>query len=307
MKAFLFNFIILSILLLATSAFVEYLLLFQTNPYSYKHKYVMTHLDDLQILLMGNSHIQDGVIPDSIGYGAFNTAIAGRLPYYDAQLLKQYLPKMKNIRVVVMPLDYLCFYFGRDKKNPNNTIPPTNMRRTYRCMYYKYMGVKDDIWYWPELLNSKMRFINRFFQTSKSSRECDSLGNARLKLKNRKKCWENRGLPKLIDTSIPKDINKYNRLYEIYHSIATVTAARNTKLILIGTPLYENYLEDMNPDVVIEMHDFAKKLMGEFPNTEYYDFSFDPRFNSDDFNDASHLSEVGAIKFSRILRDIIKY
>ena len=62
----------------------------------------------------------------------------------------------------------------------------------------------------------------------------------------------------------------------------------------------------MNKDVVKEVHDFAAKLKKEFPNVEYYDFSFDNRFVPEDFNDASHMSELGAAKFSKIMKIIIE-
>lgn len=268
----------------------------------------MSHLNDINVLLMGNSHIANGLIPDSIGCGVFNTAISGRPFYYDTELVKQYIGKMRNIKTVIMPLDYFSFYMGRERRNPRNPrkIISNQMDDTYRCMYYKYMNVPADIWYWSEIINSKLNYMHRFLETPKKESLCDSLGYSILKLSKRDENWEYRGLPLLIDSSLPKNIMDYNFLYEEYSTIAKITQQKNVRLILVGTPLYKTYHEDMNKDVVKEVHDFAAKLKKEFPNVEYYDFSFDNRFVPEDFNDASHMSELGAAKFSKIMKIIIE-
>ena len=306
MKKFILNFIYVCVIILIVSIAIEIALLYRTNMYSYKHKYVMTHLNDINVLLMGNSHIANGLIPDSIGYGVFNTATSGRPAHYDIELLKQYVPQIRNLKVVVMPLDYAKFYLGRERPNPRFIQRTTDRENSARCVYFKYMNVKDDFWYWSEILNSKDNFMHRFIEDPEQARCCDSLGYQILKISKRRANWEHGHLPKLVDYSMPKNMKNYNLLYEEYSTIAKITQQKNVRLILVGTPLYKTYHEDMNKDVVKEVHDFAAKLKKEFPNVEYYDFSFDNRFVPKDFNDAGHLSEFGAAKFSKIMKGIIE-
>lgn len=296
----------MSIILLTASALLEVSLLYKTNTYSYKHQYVMSHLEDIHVLLMGNSHIEEGLIPDSIGTGVFNAAISGRTYNYDNELIKQYIPYTKNLKVVIMPLDYPLFYLGRDTANPKIHFQPIDLSRTYKCMHYKYMDVKADFWYWPEILNSKIKFVARFFNTPEQARGCDSLGYIKLKLSGRRSNWELGGLPKFIDSKRPINKEKFDSLYNAYSSMAKISSKKNVRFILVSTPLYKTYHEDMNKDVVKEVHDFAAKLKKEFPNVEYYDFSFDNRFVPEDFNDASHMSEFGAAKFSKVIKEIIE-
>ncbi len=306
MRKFLFNCIILGIILIVASAFLEISLLYQTNTYSYKHQYIKSHSKDIHVLLMGNSHIEEGLIPDSIGSGVFNAAISGRTYIYDNALIKQYIPAIKNLKAVIMPLDYQYFYLGRETDNPKIHIQPIDLKRTYKCMHYKYMDVKADFWYWPEILNSKIKFIARYFYTPEQARGCDSLGYIKLKLSGRRSNWDLGALPKLIDSKRPIDKEKYDSLNNAYSSMAKVTLNKNVRFILVSTPLYKTYHQDMNKDVIQEVHDFAAKLEKEFPNVEYYDFSFDNRFVPEDFNDASHMSEFGAAKFSKIMKGIIE-
>lgn len=269
----------------------------------------MSHREDIHILLMGNSHIFDGLIPDSMGYGVFNTAVSGRPYIYDNDLIKQYVPLLNNLEAVIVPLDYFSFYLGREYQNPRvlgKQESGNMMNSTHKCMHYKYMNVKADFWYWSELLNSKMNFMSRFVKSAEETRECDSLGFRRNKLSKRKEGWKTGSLPLLINSKKPIVKQKYNILENAYSSMASVTFEKNVRLILVGTPLYKTYHEDINKDVVIEIKEFAKKLQKKYPNVEYYDYTFDPRFKDDDFYDAGHLSEFGAAKFSKIMKGIIE-
>ncbi len=305
MKKFLYRATVFCSLIFVASAVVEISLLYKTNTYSYKHKYIMSHLDSIHVLLMGNSHILDSMIPDSIGNGVFNAAISGRSYVYDNDLLKQYVPLLTNLETVIIPLDYFCFCFGRETDNPRNILRQIDLTRTYKCMYYKYMNVKADYWYWPELINSKMQLIPRFLKTSEQLRGCDSLGYSRQKLSNRMSKWELSALPPLIDTHLPHDEEMAKNLFDTYSSMASITMSKGVRLILISTPMYQTCQEDMNKDVLVEMKSFATKLKKRYPNVEYYDYTFDARFSEDDFIDASHLSEFGAAKFSKIIKGVL--
>ena len=127
-----------------------------------------------------------------------------------------------------------------------------------------------------------------------------------VKISERKTGWELVKLPKLIDKSIKPDQEKLRHLNDLYNELCWVSHQKEVRLLLVSTPMYKTYQKDMDSCVVNEMHDFAERLCQRYPNTEYYDFSFDDHFTKDDFNDASHLSETGAIKFTYIINDIIQ-
>ena len=70
-------------------------------------------------------------------------------------------------------------------------------------------------------------------------------------------------------------------------------------------PVYKTYQELIHPIVLNDMHQFAEKLHAQYPCVEYHEYLFNKDFLSDDFNDSSHLTESGAIKFSNLLSQII--
>ncbi len=294
----------LALLLLAT---IEVALLYVSNTYSYKHDYLESHINDINILLMGNSYIEEGICPDIIGDGCFNIAIAGRNIVFDAEIAKKYFPKMNHLEIVILPLDYSKLEFGRGYKNPLDTrIEVDRMTDTYWCMHYKYMNLHvGSFMYWSEILNSQLNYLSRLWQSRQENVECDSLGYHALVLKNRQEGWEYRAVPPIIDTSKKIDNNAFNRYWPYMEVIASCARERGIKMVLVNIPKYTTYQNDINNNVVQEMEHQITQLQIKYNNVMYWDFTYNEEFGDEDFFDACHLSDDGAKKFSRMLVDKI--
>lgn len=304
MKKFIHNITILGIILLFINIAIEFLLFLRPNEFSYKRMYVEYHINDISCLLLGNSHIVNSLIPNILGDGVFNMAIVGRSLVYDIELANRYVPQMDQLEFLIMPLDYNQFYFGRSKANPNKMGKPSEIVKTRKCMYYKYMGIRvDRFWYWSELLNSKLDYMSRFLKNDADARECDSLGYHKNDLSKRKDNWKNRHLPKIVDTTINIDREKQVLLYKRFCTLAELAKNQGAKLILLSTPMYKTYNKSTNPIVIKEMEYFVASLKQKYPNVEYYDYSADERFVDEDFFNSSHLTDIGANKFSKIVKE----
>ena len=268
--------------------------------------YVEEHINDINCLLLGNSFIEHGLKPNILGNGVFNMANSGRDIVYDVELAKRYVPQMNQLKVIIIPIDYSKFYFDRQKDNPNEMHKPIGYGDTYKCMYYKYMGIRiDGFWYWSELLNSKLDYMKRFLKNNKDAIECDSLGYRKRKLFRRKDNWENMYLPKVVDTTLDANREKQELLYTHYCTLAELAKNQGAKLVLLFTPLYKTYNDATNPVVLQEMVSFVSDLKQKYPNVEFYDYSTDKRFVDEDFWDASHVNDIGATKFSKIVKEEI--
>ena len=306
MRKFIHNVTIFGIILLLMNVAIEFLLFLRPNEYSYKRTYVEEHINDISCLLLGASHIDGQLTPNILGDGVFNMAIKGRGSIYDVELAKRYVPQMSQLKILIISLDYSRFYFGREKDNPNDKKKLSVNQNTYKCMYYKYMGIRvDGFWYWSEMLNSKLDYMKRFLKNDEKARGCDSLGYVKRRLSKRKDGWENWFLPKIVDPTIVANRKKQERLYTHYCTLAELAKNQGAKLVLIFTPLYKTYNDATNPAVLQEMASFVASLKQKYPNVEYFDYSTDERFVDEDFFDASHLTDIGATKFSYIVRQEI--
>lgn len=261
------------------------------------------HLDDTKILIIGQSHFEEGIIPDCIRKDSiFNFAISGQGLIWTEQLAQRYIPKMKNLKIVLVPFSYGggYKYYGR----------PSEFLSTYRCMYYKYMHLHYDPltdWlYWPEIFNSKLDIFDRLI-THKDGcmggitfSELDSLkGFIPLSSKNKPEGWETGHLP-----SSEIDFSQKNEDYFFQmNSIARLCQERNIRLVMISIPWWKSAHEKMTKEGISKMQIVVEELMNNYPCIEYHNYVFDKRFTADDFNDATHLNELGASKFSEILKD----
>lgn len=307
MKKFLITISAFGALMLLMFAIIEVGLLYRPNVYSYKRQYVENHLNDIRVLLLGSSHVEEGVNPALLGEGAFNMAISARLNEYDAAIAEKYVPQMPNLKAVVMHMDYSTFLFGRLKHNAQETNNgAVSLIGTCHCMHYKYMGLHlKPFWYWSEILNSKLNYMSRFWNKAEIIRECDSLGYYRLDVSERKEGWETRNLADDFDPTQPLDKEIYDNLWQTYETIASAVQQRGARLILVHTPVYQTYLDAIDPQALADIEGFAKKLQQKYPCVEYHNFLDAEGFLPEDFNDSSHLTSTGADKFARLLYDVI--
>ena len=306
MKQFLTTLASFSLLLMLMCSIIEVALLFRPNVYAYKRQYMDEHLHDIKILLLGSSHIEEAVKPELVGEGTFNLAISAREKEYDAALATMYVPRMDSLKVIVMAVDYTNFFFERQVVNPLQRHAPESLVSSCRCMHTKYMGTRiDPIWYWSEILNSRLNFMSRFWNSREKLQECDSLGYVRLDASQRASDWEFRALPALLDSTKTIDWQAYEKLWQNYAAVAGLAQAKGIRMVLVTSPVYKTYKDAINQVVLNDMHKFCQKLHEAYPCVEYYDLLYEDGFLPEDFNDSSHLSDDGAVKFSHLLSEII--
>lgn len=307
MKVFVKNSIIFGVLVMAFCIGLELLLLTKPNVYSYKREYVETHYDEISFLMMGNSHIEEALIPELLGDSVFNFAISAKAWYCDVELAERYIPEMSNLKMVLMPLSYHYFELGRtvggkDVMNPKERIRANN---TYKCMQTKYLRVKQyGFRYWSELLYSNENYLGRL-KLDKDSRDfCDSLGYVKMVADaNRSEDWKRQRVPGLFDSSKKRNEEGYRNLLQGHETIARLCYEQGAKLILVSTPVYQTYQKAISNVIFQDIQGLADSLDEKYHNVQYYNFLFAEGFDDEDFYDAGHLTESGAIKFSKMLAD----
>lgn len=305
MKNFIKNSVVFGLLVIAACVVLELLLLTRPNIYSYKREYVERHLDDISVLLMGNSHIEEALVPELLGDSVFNFAISGKEWNCDAELAQRYLPKMNHLRIVVLPFSYEYFEFGRTRDR-GSTPQAKKRTNTFRCMQTKYLGIRQYGWrYWSEILNSSENYMNRLFFGQRTRDFCDSLGFVKLGVQGRSPYWQWQRLPQIVDSNMPQDEKAFKEFVRGHDTIAKLCCEQGAKLILVSAPVYQTYQYLISDVVLHEMKRVADSLNTLYHNVEYYNFFFAEGFDDEDFYDSGHLTETGAIKFSKMLADTL--
>lgn len=301
MRTFLKKSVVFVLIIFLLLVSIELVLLTKPNVYSYKRKYIENHLNDISVILMGNSHIDHAVVPELLCDSIFNFAIAGRGYSIDVELAERYIPQMDNIKIVVVPFDYVSFGFGRLDNKYDATPQQTS---TFRCMYTKYFGVRQyGFYYWSEIINSHEKYMARLTNSKNTNDFCDSLGFASLDVANRPENWYEQWVPGKLIHNKGIDKQQYNDLLCGYEKICRLCSERGARLVLISAPVYKTFQDAIEPSVLNDMQQIVDSLKSKYCNVEYYNFLFTQGFDDEDFFDAGHLTETGAIKFSKMLKD----
>ena len=257
----------------------------------------------VETLILGSSHTYYGINPAMLPGKAFSLANVSQDYKYDLLLLEQYADSCKSLRNVIIPVSYFSF-FDPDLECSNEW---------YCAIYYNiYMGI--DIH--PAL--SKYNFelshlsvysgkIRNLLSFSYPDIDCDSLGfGNRFTIADRQQDWESHWA-EIVNRHTAKDWNNVSTQTRRLTEILTFCQSRSVNVILITTPTWHKYYENLDQHQLQKMYDIVHDLQARYGVT-YIDYLKDPRFTDDDFHDCDHLStDVGAIKFTRILcQDIFR-
>ena len=87
----------------------------------------------------------------------------------------------------------------------------------------------------------------------------------------------------------------------ILNSFSEFCNQRNIKLILVSTPVYHTYRENIDKEQFNTTHEIINSFIDNHSNCYYFDWFDDVDFSADDFYDADHLNESGAEKLTKKL------
>lgn len=304
MKKFLIRTAIIGVCIFSICVGIELLLLIIPNEYSYKRQYVETKGDEIKVLILGNSHNENGIIPSLLGDSTFNMAIEGCYPYYDAVLAERYVPTMKNLKYVIWNLGYNWQYL-----NYKYSVKKHISGASYRCMYEKYFDIPYPGFYnWSELINSNFnyggRILNYFIRNEIALIVwCDSLGEHLYSYKTKLLNWKNDKKIFKIDYDNPEVKKCFEETLGYMCRLAAVCESCHVRLIVITTPYYKGSLQNVSSRGLAEMQMCVDAMKKICPTMQYHNYMMDSRFIEDDFFNASHLSDIGAKKFTPILKE----
>ena len=277
----------------------EYVVRHIPNEYKYKNDWMEQHVEEVETLILGNSHTQVGLNPVFMGDHTFNLSIAGQDYLYTHFLFFKYVKKLKHLKTLIIPVSYFSFY--KDLHGDNSV--------TMQELYYRiYMGSpyhRYDITYNMESLYYKPLLGKLRNLYNSNYRWCPKGWSPWLKSDKSpiwNSCHVNKALARL------NFAHSYIHVSENYRQLADIADYCNhhgIKFVLVSTPQTKEYNGCLNEKQIENTQKTIKKLQRQYV-VEYYDFREDYRYKDDDFFDQSHLSEIGAEKFTKNLMSCIQ-
>ena len=306
MKRFLTDIIYVICILICLIVIVEVIQYYVSdNNYSYKTKYIMSHKDSIEGLVLGHSHALRGIDPALLGKNVFNNAESGKWIYYDAIELSKYVPVMSNLRFVIYPIGYdmsqgyLSCHYEHDHHFEKEDNHDYNIH-----MYAKYEHIPYDRFPLKLTAFSSLLTDNLAFEEIIGHRDCDSLGFEILdSTLHCGKNWDTINLVHLPDSEITKLPSIYYNEYKRYlMNMASICNQYNVRFICITAPCYKTYINKTSPRGIEMLYELIDSVETKYP-IEYYNYLSDKEFRADSFYyDCSHLNYIGAEHFTKRLK-----
>lgn len=296
MKRFLSYVGVFALVVLLSLAAGEVIVRNIPNPYKIKARGLERNGDRVATLVLGSSHTYYGIVPEALGDSVFNLANISQNYEYDYLLLEKYAPLMPNLRRVIINVGYSSF---SDSDFPHGEWwQETN--------YQLYMGVNKH----GPLSHTGFEISNfpiyagklRKFMTRKSPAICDTAGfGLDYTFDSRYDGWERTGeIAARRHTSTDTSWVGYNLGY--LRRLINLCRAIGAEPVLVTPPCYVTYNEHLDKAQFDRYVDLTDTVVAAY-GLRWLDFLTDSRFTADDFWDADHLNDRGALKFTRVLRD----
>lgn len=280
--------------LIAMEVYVEHL----PNPAKSKHQWMLSHSQEVETLILGNSHTFYGLRPDVLGGNAINLAMVSQTYRYDNALLHHY--DMPHLRRVILPCSYLSLWEDFEEQEDNKEWYMANR-------YLLYMDIHEHSRlskYGLEMFSINSLWEKTLSLWRPSQVSWDSLGfGTNFTREGRNEEWDNGAERARNNTYKDTCIVALNKQY--LNEMATFCKKHNAQLILITTPTSQSFRNNEDQRQV----NINKKTLSDFlckhPSVMYIDLEADKRFSEEDFYDGDHLNMDGAEKMSMIIRDSI--
>jgi hypothetical protein len=260
----------------------------------------------IEVLILGSSHELTGVFPTDLGVPAFNLAGQSQSVYYDAALVRKYLPALKSLKLVVLPISYFSLEYELDEAGEN--------WRAYDYFYFYSIPHRD----WHKAFSA--RNFSTYFLCSESFRARVLFGTATNAALDYDAWggWTNRPCGPLLPAKAHTDfLRQAARLTLERHeammrpenfepNLARLDGLigelqrKHIGVLLVTLPVTRFYGQNIRPATYRRMQQAVHRLAGNY-NLEYLNCMFDSRFHDQDFADGDHLNCRGAHKFSGIL------
>lgn len=304
MKSFLKNLLLFALPIVVISLSLECIVRHAPNVYKYKYQWMQENVENVETLVLGNSHLFYAVQPKYLSGVSFNLACPNQRLENDLSLLNYWSNRFKNLKTIVCNISYFTWF------TPGIEIVAPDCCRYYNLYMdsdlYNDCSFNNNF----EISNPKQALlVLKAFILNEHTADgtCDELGNSNLNTLSNKdmKQWEKGEFNKTIINHHTFKTREYvPQNYSYLEKIADYCQKRNVRLVLVTPPAWESYYNNLDNKQLEDMYNLVHKLQKEY-NIFYLDYLKDNRFGIDNFYNESHMSYEGATKFTKILNEDI--
>ncbi len=268
------------------------------NNYTVKYESVNKQKNKIEVLLFGTSHCFYGLNPKYFSSYTFNLSNITQTLYFDALLFEEYFDQMPNLKQVVFCIEYSNL---SKKDNTDEDLFRKYYYENYMHLDVPIVSVFDPKKYslaFSRSLEKTMEVLERYDNVG-SIVDCreNGWGFTYPKVHRFKPEFNAKERAKAhIDGSLDFSVNQAR-----LQRMIAACKKRNIEVVIVSLPQTELYTTYLNPVKVQKIFRTCADFAIKNDNVRYLNLFTDKRFVDEDFFDADHLNDVGAVKCSKIV------
>jgi hypothetical protein len=269
------------------------------NIFSVKRAYLENQLQNIKVLVLGNSQSANGVNPQYFSLEGYNLSGSSQSFYYDSKLTLRYIDRLINLKCVLSNVSFYSFVFQLD-------LSPENWKDDF---YYRFWGIEGRNFKPNKLRETSfialygVRAVQRYLIRNFDTSDAFTLHENGWEDSFPTDIWkidDTFGRKKVAEQVAQIHKETFADNYSYMENMLLQLYKHRVKLAFFAMPVLETYSKHIDPEILKVNAETIKKLCKNY-GCKYYDYLNDKRFEVEDFWDSTHLSVKGAEKFSNIL------
>lgn len=269
------------------------------NNYTYKYEQISNNMDDIEVLVLGDSHTFFGINPEWLSLKTYNLSNVSQTIYFDKLLFEKHIDHLPHLKYLIISVEYTTL------SQADNT--QEDIWRKY--FYEAQMDLKVPLIAWYDPKKYSLALTRKFDKTFKTfldyQREgsligCDEKGWGNTYLST-VDSLEMAYLSKVVARKHEDGSMDFKQNTERIQNMITFCEQKNIQVLLVNMPVYPDYLDRLNPEKLLKIDKTCDDLAKTNPNVTRVNLSRDSRFQLQDFHDADHLNAQGAKKCSLLI------
>jgi hypothetical protein len=296
------RYIIFFIPLILIFCFLEYKLSLIPNSYNTKFNQMIQQANSIEILSLGSSHEYYGINPLIYPIPGYNLANTSQDLRTDLSLLKKYLPSMKKLKTLIIPISYFSLWYNLDNPNAENWrtsayvrffhLLPDSFNSVFNLSNYSLTA-----FYTPKTV---LNYVKDGFKID-GAKNINSHGAYQINTVYYTAFTENEVANRINTHHSMMSDQVFEKNIRILNEIITLAKSYQITPVFMTLPVYETYLTVMNQKYYQKMVDTILSLTKKY-SIKYHNYTYDPRFKKQIyFYDNDHLNTFGSEYFSKIL------
>ena len=278
-------------------------------PMEYKTigTYLEKNSNKIELLILGSSQMKNAVNPEYLSKTTLNMASGNQHHDTDFKIIKQLLPRLKNLKTIVLEVSYSHFELPHNGKD--------FWKNRIYWEYYHINNFERPAWFKDRLIFLahppffSEKIVNHYYY-KKTKTGFNPFGFDTLNFDGDfKKFNYNLELIKKdrFKINLKPDKNLFKQNTHLFFKILDYLQNKNLQVIVVTAPMFKTYLPERVPEILYRRDSILDLVSKKYSNVNVFKKEEDTtHYSVFDYKNQSHLNPKGAKIYTKQLDSVLK-